>query len=99
MTLKIPISPGAKAHLRTTAARLGLTPERYVKELLDDHLALEQEAQATTFDELMGPVREEFRKSGMTEAQLDELVDRARTRHHQRTQGRKKRRRRAGRKR
>lgn len=89
MTLKVPISPRSSTRLRAKAQRLGLTPERYVKHLVEEYLSLDREARETTFDELMAPTREEFRRSGVTEAQLDKLVDRARKRHHKRLQQRR----------
>ena len=30
------------------------------------------------FDQIVAPIREDFRKAGVTEAQLDQIVDRAR---------------------
>ena len=84
MTLKVPISSEASARLQAKAERLGLTPERYVRHLVEEDLSLDREAQATTFDKLLAPVREQFRNSGMTAQQIEALVDRARKRHHRR---------------
>ena len=55
-----------------------MTPQRYVRQLIDEDLALDQKARATTFAELMGPGRD------VDERELDRLVDEARTRHHRR---------------
>ena len=73
----------AMTELTSKAKRLGITPERYVKELVREDLALDRRARTTTFYELLGPGRE------VDEAELDELVDAARTRHYQRTGKRK----------
>lgn len=67
------------AALTTKAKRLGMTPERYVKRLVEEDLALDREAQSTRLADLVGPGRE------VDEAQLDRLVEAARTRHHERT--------------
>jgi hypothetical protein len=72
------------AAIRARAKRLGVTPERYARQLIEHSLSVGIAARTTTFDELLAPVREDFRKSGMTLAELDELVDAARTRHHNR---------------
>ncbi|MDB5302095.1 MAG: hypothetical protein JWO87_3758 [Phycisphaerales bacterium] len=52
------------------ARELGTTPERYICSLID--------AATLTFDEILAPVREEFRKSGVTEEELDDAVTEAR---------------------
>jgi hypothetical protein len=55
----------------TRAAReLGTTAEQYVHSLID--------AANMTFDEILAPARKGFRESGMTEEDLDDLVNRAR---------------------
>ena len=64
------------AELTRKANSLGMTPERYVQTLIEEDLALDRKARSTTFAELMGPGRE------VDEAELDRLVDAARTRHH-----------------
>ena len=70
--------------LTEKAKRLGTTPERYVKRLVEEDLELDKHAANTTFEELLAPVRAQFKESGMTEEDLDRLVNDARTRHHQR---------------
>jgi len=57
------------------AQELGTTPERYIESLID--------AAQTTFDEILAPVREEFRNSGITEEELDAAVNEARKAIHQ----------------
>ena len=68
--------------LAAKAKRFGMTADAYVKHLVEEDLAISQEARTRTFAELMGPGRE------VDEAELDKLVDRARTEHHAR-KGRK----------
>jgi uncharacterized protein (UPF0128 family) len=77
------------AVLRKQAKALGLSAEIYAKQLIEDGLSLERRARSETFDDLLAPVQAAFQKSGMTEEELDQLVDAARTRHHQRTSKKK----------
>jgi hypothetical protein len=72
------------AELASKAESLGMTPQQYVEQLIEEDLALDRKARSTTFAELMGPGRE------VDEAELDKLVDAARTRHHRRTTKAKK---------
>ena len=70
------------------AKRLGLSPARYVKQLVEEDLAIDADAQSLTLAEIMAPVREEFRESGMTEEELEVIVDVARKRQNRRPPGR-----------
>ena len=47
--------------------------EEYVKEMIEVKVLSRQ-----TFDEILAPVRQDFRESGMTEADLDALFEKAR---------------------
>ena len=67
------------AALTSKAKRLGMTPEGYLKHLIDEDLALDRKARSTTLAELLGPGRE------VDEAELDQLVEAARTRHFERS--------------
>ena len=70
------------AELTAQASSLGMTPQRYARELIEEGLAMEREARTKSFDEILVPLR---RSAGeIDEAELDRLVDRARTRHHER---------------
>ena len=75
---------GKLAVLRAQAEALGMTAEGYARQLIEDGMALERKARTTAFDELFAPVQERFRKSGMSEEELDALVDAARSRHQRR---------------
>jgi hypothetical protein len=77
------------AALRAQAKAAGMTADAYASRLLEEAIALEQEARATPFDALFAPVQRRFRESGMSEAELDALVDAARKRHHRRTSRKK----------
>jgi hypothetical protein len=64
------------AELTSKAKSLGMTPQRYIRSLIEEDLELDRKARATTFAELMAPGRD------VDEAELNRLVDEARTRHH-----------------
>jgi hypothetical protein len=66
----------AMTKLARKAKRFGMTAERYVKELVEEDLEFDRKARSTTLTELMGPGRH------VDEAELDKLIDAARTRHH-----------------
>jgi hypothetical protein len=70
--------------LAQNARRLGMTSEQYVKQLVEDDLAISRKARTTTFEQLLGPGRD------VDEAELDRLVEAARNRHYQEKSKRKK---------
>jgi hypothetical protein len=86
------ISGLAKDKLRTLRAHAkeaGLTPEKYAKHLIEEAISIERRARTTTIDELFAPVQKQFHESGMTEEELDKLIDSARPKHNRRTPRRK----------
>lgn len=66
------------AELASKARRLGLTPQEYVKRLVEEDLAIDRAARTTTLADIVGPGRQ------IDEDELDRLVDKARTRHQHR---------------
>jgi hypothetical protein len=60
--------------LASKAKRLGMTPERYVRKLVKEDLALDRKARTTTLSELIGPGRD------VDEAEVDAVVRAARKR-------------------
>jgi hypothetical protein len=64
------------SELVSKAKHLGVSPERYVRDLLEGDLEFDRKAQTTTLKELMGPGQD------IDEADLDKMVDAARKRHH-----------------
>ena len=77
------------ATLRDQAKAHGLSAEAYARQLIEEGMSLERRARTESFDELFAPVQARFRSSGMTEPELDELVDRAKSRRPQRAGGKK----------
>ena len=76
---------GVLSALRSHAKAAGVTPADYAKQLIEDGISLLQQARTKSFDELYASTQERFRESGMSEQELDKLVDAARTRHYRRT--------------
>ena len=64
------------------ARRQGKTPPEYVRLLIERDLLADR-----TFDEILKPVRDDFRKSGISEEQLDQIVERARNAARRKTRG------------
>ena len=73
MTVQITFGADEEAKLREKAAAVGMDVESYVR-----LAALEGIGGTQTFDELLAPVREAVRQRGVTEEQLDEMIERGR---------------------
>lgn len=64
--------------LRRKAERMGLSAGEYVKQLIEDDLALDQKAQGTPLEELAAPFRKALK--GASEAEIARIVAEARPR-------------------
>ncbi len=64
------------AAIRERAKRLGMTPQRYLKHLVEEDLAVSERAKTSTFEELLGP------GNAADEEEIDRLVEEAKTRYH-----------------
>jgi hypothetical protein len=73
MTITINLPPATVEKLEAQAAASGKDVETFVREAVEVKLAIS----GRSFREIMGPVHEDFRKSGMTEEELAALVDQA----------------------
>ena len=60
--------------LEAKARNAGMTGPEYVRSLVERDLLADK-----TFDEIVRPDRADVRKRGVTEAQLDQIVERARS--------------------
>jgi hypothetical protein len=69
--------------IQRRASQLGMTTEGYLKHLVDEDLAISHRAKTTTFSELMPTARK------ANEAELDRLVESARTQYHRRASRRR----------
>ena len=69
MVLSIPISAEAEAKLKAKAQAAGVDIATYAAK------TLERVALRPSLDEVLAPLRESFKRSGMTEDQLVELLE------------------------
>ena len=67
------LSPAQLRAIEKKARRAGTTAPEYVRALIERDLMADQ-----TFDEILRPVRTDFERRGVTDAQLDGIVQRAR---------------------
>jgi hypothetical protein len=74
MVLNVPISPEVEAKLKAKAAVAGVDVQTFVA------ITLERAASRPDLAEVLGPLRAEFDASGMSEAELTELLETAKHR-------------------
>jgi hypothetical protein len=77
MTITIELSPEDERRLEERAAQLGQDMAGYLRRLIEDDLEAARPAGSRAFAEILAPVHEDFRASGMTEGELDALLDEA----------------------
>lgn len=77
MTVTIELSPDEERRLQERAAQLGQDVTAYVRLLIREDLEVGSSQKRRTFAEILSPVHEDFRKSGMTEGELDALLEEA----------------------
>jgi hypothetical protein len=79
----IGLRPGQIKAVEKRARREGKSPSEYLRSLVERDLLM-----GGSFDDVLRPIRAGFKKSGVTEEELDALVKRARkdarTRHRRR---------------
>jgi len=76
------LAPALLRAMEKKARRAGTTAREYVRALIQRDVLADQ-----SFDEILRPVRADFRRSGITEKQLDMLDERARTALHPKRRG------------
>ncbi len=69
---------GTSETIKELSRSKGKSAEEYLRTLIEAGVLSEQ-----SFAEILAPIREGFRKSGMTEQQLDALFEEARRKVHQ----------------
>jgi len=70
------------------ARQIGVPPEDYAKQLVEDGLALQRQAEVTSFEEIMGPVRQAG--GPVDDAEIVKLVHKARSDYHRKSRRGKK---------
>lgn len=81
MTITIELPPDVEESVLTQATKDGLPIGDYVTSLIKEGVRRRAEVDrlaALPFDELLAPVRREFKESGMTESELDALTEEVR---------------------
>lgn len=73
-TGKLPVRQASAVKRR--ARVLGLTPQKYLQQLIEDDLAVSAKARSTSLDELAAPFQQAF--AGVSEQELDRRVKAAR---------------------
>ncbi len=76
------------AQLAAIAKSHGVTPADYARQLVEDDLAIQQEAETMTFAQIMGSVRTSA--GHIDESEIVTLVDQARQSHRPATRGKKR---------
>lgn len=82
MDITISIRPEMQETLQERALQSGQDVEAYIERLLEKALS-----SPASIDDLLAPVRKQFAKSGMTEDELDALIEEAREEVWQEKQG------------
>ena len=77
-----PLSKQRMRELVAKARRLGIEPQEYAKRLVEEALAFQREAEALSFAQIMGPVRDA--SGNVEDAEIIKLVETARAAHHDR---------------
>jgi hypothetical protein len=78
------------ATLKSQAKAEGLSVAGLVKELIETEMSVTEMARRKTIDEVFAPAQKRFQESGMSEEELDRLVDAARSDHHKQIQRKKR---------
>lgn len=73
MSVVLELNPDVEEALKKKAAAQGSALNEYVAGVLKKHIDL-----GPTLDEVLAPVRKNFADSGMTEKELDELIEQER---------------------
>jgi hypothetical protein len=77
MTVTIDLSPDEERRLRERVAQLGQELTAYLRWLIRENLEVPSPVKGRPFAEILTSVHEDFRKSGMTEGELDTLLEEA----------------------
>ena len=77
MTVTIDLSPDEERQLQDRAAQLGQDLTAYLRTLIQENLDAPPSDRGRTFAEILAPIHEDFQKSGMSEGELDALLEEA----------------------
>ncbi|MGC8639827.1 MAG: CopG family transcriptional regulator [Isosphaeraceae bacterium] len=71
LTVIVPLSPELARTIDTLARQRGQSREQFISGFLHEHL----DRSAPSFDEVTAPLAEDFRRGGMTEDELEALIE------------------------
>jgi hypothetical protein len=77
-----PLNKKSMTDLVNKAKRLGMEPGDYAKKLIEEGLALQRDAETSSFAQIMGPVRDAAGE--VDDVEIGKLVETARTAYHRR---------------
>jgi hypothetical protein len=83
-----PLSKRRMAELVFKAKRVGQEPAEYARQLIEDALALQREAENSTLAEIMRPVRQSAGE--IDQAEVVQIVEKARNGRHRGGRGKKR---------
>src|SRR5690349_17846423 len=75
MTISLDLTPEQQRELEDLARRSGKDPSAYVNEVLTAYLNGARAKGQKTFEEILAPIWEGWRHSGMTGEEIDELFE------------------------
>src|SRR5436305_7921908 len=75
-TISITLTPDQERKLQELAHQSGKDPSNYVSDMLTAHLEGVEAKGEKTFEEILAPVWEGWRRSGMAEEEIDDLFRR-----------------------
>jgi hypothetical protein len=76
MTISITLTPEQERKLEELARERGTDPSAYVHEVVAAYLNVAAPKGDRTFEEILAPIWEGWRRSGMTEDEVEELFER-----------------------
>jgi predicted DNA-binding protein len=76
MTISITLTPDQERKLQELAHQSGKDPSNYVSDMLTAHLEKVKPQGQKTIEEILAPVWEGWRQSGMAEDEIDDLFQR-----------------------
>ena len=75
-----PLTKQRMSELVAKAKSMGIEPGDFAKQLIEDGLAFQREAEGSSFAEIMGPVRDA--SGDVSDVEITKLVETARADHH-----------------
>jgi hypothetical protein len=76
MSISITLTPSEERKLAELARAMGKDPAGYAHDVVSAFLSAADEAGTRTFEEILAPIWEAWRRSGMSESEVDDLFQR-----------------------